>query len=66
MKTPAGRLLAANGDDVQAIAIGDEDIVRLQDERHVGFEAMVQEILRVADRHLQRLNQRRETCPPPT
>ena len=58
------RLLAANGDDVQAIAIGDEDIVRLQDERHVGFEAMVQEILRVADRHLQRLNQRqRETCP---
>ncbi|GLR08375.1 galactarate dehydratase [Mixta theicola] len=58
------RLLAANGDDVQAIALGDEDIVRLQDERHVGFQAMVQEILRVADRHLQRLNQRqRETCP---
>ena len=58
------RLLAANGDDVQAISLGDEDIVRLQDERHVGFEAMVQEILQVAERHLQRLNQRqRETCP---
>ncbi|MFD1801998.1 galactarate dehydratase [Mixta tenebrionis] len=58
------KLLAASGDDVQAISIGEEDIVRLQDERHVGFEAMVQEILRVADRHLQRLNQRqRETCP---
>ncbi|QHM72244.1 galactarate dehydratase [Mixta intestinalis] len=58
------KLLAASGDDVQAISVGEEDIVRLQDERHVGFEAMVQEILRVADRHLQRLNQRqRETCP---
>lgn len=50
--------------DVQAISLDDRDIVRLQDERHVGFGAMVDEILQVAERHLQKLNQRqRETCP---
>jgi galactarate dehydratase len=30
--------------------------VRLQDEQHVGFESMVDDILRTAERHLQRLN----------
>lgn len=51
-------------DDVQVISLDEQDIVRLQDEKHIGFEAMVQEILQVADRHLQRLNQRqREVCP---
>ncbi len=50
--------------DVQAISLDDRDIVRLQDERHVGFGAMVDEILQVAERHLKKLNQRqRETCP---
>ena len=38
--------------------------VRLQDEQHVGFESMVDDILRTAERHLQRLNaRRRETVP---
>ncbi len=50
--------------DVQPISLGEEDIVRLQDEKLVGFGAMVDEILQVAERHLKRLNQRqRETCP---
>ncbi len=57
------RLLTGT-DDVQVISLDEQDIVRLQDEKHIGFEAMVQEILQVADRHLQRLNQRqREVCP---
>ncbi|MFY9511441.1 MAG: galactarate dehydratase [Rubrivivax sp.] len=38
--------------------------VRLQDEQHVGFMAMVQDIMATAERHLQRLNaRRRETVP---
>ncbi|NIG18653.1 galactarate dehydratase [Pantoea sp. Al-1710] len=50
--------------DVQSISLDDHDIVRLQDERHVGFGAMVDEILKVAERHLKKLNLRqRETCP---
>ncbi|WP_288428244.1 galactarate dehydratase [uncultured Pantoea sp.] len=50
--------------DVQPISLDEEDIVRLQDEKLVGFGAMVDEILQVAERHLKRLNQRqRETCP---
>ncbi|MBZ6385890.1 galactarate dehydratase [Pantoea piersonii] len=57
------RLLTGT-DDVQAISLDESDIVRLQDERHIGFGAMVEEILSVAKRHLERLNQRqRETCP---
>ncbi len=51
-------------DDVQAISLDDVNVIRLQDERHVGFQSMVDDILAVADFHLQRLNQRqRETCP---
>ncbi|MCP6490710.1 UxaA family hydrolase, partial [Klebsiella pneumoniae] len=35
-----------------------------QDEKHVGFQSMVEDILQIAERHLQKLNQRqRETCP---
>ncbi|WP_261640885.1 galactarate dehydratase [Erwinia mallotivora] len=50
--------------DVQAISLGEEDVVRLQDEKHIGFESMVDDILQVAERHLQRLNRRqRETVP---
>jgi len=38
--------------------------VRLQDEQHVGFMAMVDSIMGTAERHLQRLNaRRRETVP---
>ncbi|MCU5777911.1 galactarate dehydratase [Erwiniaceae bacterium BAC15a-03b] len=56
--------LLTGTEDVQAISLDDQDIVRLQDEKLVGFQAMVQEILQVAERHLQRLNQRqREECP---
>ncbi len=40
------------------------DVVRLQDERHVGFGSMIDSILASAERHLQRLNARqRETVP---
>lgn len=50
--------------DVQVISLDESNIVRLQDEKHVGFRSMVDEILQVAEKHLQRLNLRqRETCP---
>ena len=40
------------------------DVVRLQDDAHVGFMAMVEAIVRQAEPHLQRLNaRRRETLP---
>jgi len=40
------------------------DLVRLQDEAHVGFASMVDSILASASRHLERLNaRRRETVP---
>jgi galactarate dehydratase len=40
------------------------DLVRLQDEAHVGFASMVDSILASATRHLERLNaRRRETVP---
>jgi galactarate dehydratase len=40
------------------------DVVRLQDEAHVGFESMLDAILATAERHLARLDvRRRETCP---
>jgi galactarate dehydratase len=49
---------------VKAIPVDDASIVRLQDEHHVGFKSMVDDILQVAVRHLEKLNQRqRETCP---
>lgn len=57
------RLLAGT-EDVQPIAVEAASIVRLQDEKHVGFQSMVADILAVAERHLQHLNGRqRETCP---
>ncbi|MBP9643306.1 MAG: galactarate dehydratase, partial [Budvicia sp.] len=50
--------------DTGTIIMTDSPIIRLQDEQHVGFGAMVAEILSVAEKHLQRLNMRkRETCP---
>ncbi len=56
------RLLPA---DAIPISAGDGlDVVRLQDEAHVGFMAMVDAILRQAEVHLERLNaRRRETVP---
>ncbi len=40
------------------------DVVCLQDEAHVGFMSMVESIMKNAEQHLQRLNQRRrETVP---
>jgi len=40
------------------------DVVRLQDDAHVGFMSMVESILRQAEIHLERLNaRRRETVP---
>src|SRR5262245_57975344 len=42
----------------------DYDLVTLQDPAHVGFDAMVGSIMRTAEQHLARLDQRRrETCP---
>lgn len=49
---------------MQAIPVESASIVSLQDEKHVGFQSMVEDILQIAERHLQKLNQRqRETCP---
>lgn len=57
------RLLAGTPDAIP-IAVEGASIVRLQDEKHVGFKSMVDDILAVAESHLQRLNARqRETCP---
>jgi galactarate dehydratase len=40
------------------------DVVVLQDEAHVGFQSMIESIMRTAEGHLRRLNnRRRETCP---
>ena len=40
------------------------DLVRLQDDENIGFEAMIQSIMDSAKNHLERLNQRkREPCP---
>jgi galactarate dehydratase len=39
-------------------------VVVLQDSEHVGFQSMIDSIMRTATRHLERLNRRRrETCP---
>ncbi len=35
------------------------DVVRLQDDAHIGFQSMLDSIMRSAERHLARLNQRR-------
>jgi galactarate dehydratase len=40
------------------------DVVVLQDEAHVGFQSMIHSIMKTAEGHLKRLNnRRRETCP---
>jgi len=56
--------LLAGSDELKKINVEESQIIRLQDEKHVGFKAMVDEIMQTAERHLQKLNQRqRETCP---
>ena len=45
-------------------AAGSYDLVTLQDDSHVGFQAMINSIMTTAQAHLQRLDQRRRvTCP---
>jgi galactarate dehydratase len=47
--------------DTTAVAL---DVVCLQDDAHVGFMSMIDSVMRQAEVHLKRLNQRhRETCP---
>ncbi len=56
---PAGALPVLPGAGDPAL-----DVVRLQDDRHVGFQSMVDSILASARRHLERLDaRRRETVP---
>ena len=46
------------------IPLEDQDIIQLQDERHNGFQSMVDHILTVAKQHLEKLNARqREVVP---
>jgi galactarate dehydratase len=49
------RNVADVGDSAEAVL----DVVRLQDDAHVGFMSMVESILRQAEVHLERLNARR-------
>ncbi|PRY06527.1 galactarate dehydratase [Paraburkholderia sp. BL6669N2] len=68
---PPGTIPIAAAANVAEVAdIGDieadlnGDVVVLQDESHVGFQSMIESIMRMADGHLKRLNnRRRETCP---
>ena len=55
---PVGTIpIATDGDDANG------DVVVLQDNAHVGFQSMIDSIMRTATRHLERLNRRRrETC----
>ncbi|KAG1244714.1 hypothetical protein G6F68_015343 [Rhizopus microsporus] len=52
----AGEGMGADGNGV--------DTIVLQDEENIGFQSMIDLIMRTAERHLQKLNaRRRETCP---
>jgi galactarate dehydratase len=55
---PSGTIPIANAGDLNG------DVVVLQDNEHVGFQSMIDSIMRTATRHLERLNRRRrQTCP---
>ncbi|WPC75429.1 galactarate dehydratase [Vibrio porteresiae] len=57
------KLLQGTGRE-QPISLEDASIISLQSEEHVGFQSMVTDILQTAEKHLQKLNQRRrEPCP---
>ena len=63
-KLPPDRLLNEAGVGTIPIKVVSDDVVCLQDEKFTGFQSMVAAILKQADVHLARLNQRqRETCP---
>ncbi len=56
--------LLASSDELKQINVDKSQIIMLQDEAHVGFKAMVDDILQQADKLLVKLNQRqREVCP---
>lgn len=60
-KLPPTRLFPAG-----SIPIGhaQPSVVTLQDQQHVGFMSMIDNLMATAERHLQKLNaRRRETCP---
>ena len=60
-KLPPERLLNEGGIPIKVVS---DDVVCLQDEKFTGFQSMVTAIMKQAEVHLQRLNQRkRETCP---
>ncbi|HEX2543097.1 MAG TPA: galactarate dehydratase [Caldimonas sp.] len=61
---PPGTFAIADERDAAAPAAGAMDLVRLQDDKHVGFASMVDSILASARVHLERLDaRRRETVP---
>ncbi|WP_305073412.1 galactarate dehydratase [Propionivibrio sp.] len=63
-KLPPERLLNEGGAGGVPIKVVSDDVVCLQDERFTGFQSMVEAIMKQAEVHLVRLNQRqRETCP---
>jgi galactarate dehydratase len=56
---PPGSIAVSNADTASVL-----DVVCLQDSAHVGFQSMIDSILRQATVHLERLNQRRRvSCP---
>lgn len=60
------RLMPSNSIPIQADGSLSQglDVMRLQDDEHIGFQAMIEAILAQAVPHLERLNGRqRETCP---
>ena len=60
-KLPPDRLLNEGGIPIKVVR---DDVVCLQDEKFTGFQSMVEAIMKQAEVHLVRLNQRqRETCP---
>ncbi|MGI4855740.1 MAG: galactarate dehydratase [Janthinobacterium lividum] len=66
---PPGTIpIAVGSDDIADIGdVGQApngDVVVLQDDAHVGFQSMIEAIMKMAATHLERLNnRRRETCP---
>lgn len=56
--------LVPTGGDATPATVNEKNILELQDEKFLGFEAMVDGIMELAEKKLERLNQRRrETCP---
>ena len=60
-KLTPDRLLNEGGIPIKVVS---DDVICLQDEKFTGFMAMVAEIMKQAEKHLEKLNRRRrETCP---